>query len=59
LLGEGCQSFQSWLKHYLPGDGSPGVPVVWGAFGCLWLGSPLYLSKSRGAGLWLHTLAIG
>ncbi|MED6240818.1 hypothetical protein ATANTOWER_028705 [Ataeniobius toweri] len=27
-----------------PGGGSPGVPVLWGFFGCLWLGSPPYLS---------------
>ncbi|MEQ2252882.1 hypothetical protein ILYODFUR_026422 [Ilyodon furcidens] len=26
-------------------DGSPGVPVLWGAFGCLWLRSPPYLSQ--------------
>ncbi|MEQ2312510.1 hypothetical protein AMECASPLE_031774 [Ameca splendens] len=28
-----------------PDDGSPGVPVLWEAFGCLWLGSPPYLSR--------------
>ncbi|MEQ2227576.1 hypothetical protein ILYODFUR_039011, partial [Ilyodon furcidens] len=27
-----------------PSGGSPGVPVLWGAFGCLWLSSPPYLS---------------
>ncbi|MEQ2300832.1 hypothetical protein AMECASPLE_029914 [Ameca splendens] len=31
-----------------PSSGSPGVPVLWGAFGCLWLGSPPYLSLVRG-----------
>ncbi|MED6262406.1 hypothetical protein ATANTOWER_019023 [Ataeniobius toweri] len=28
-----------------PGSGSPGVPVLWGSFGCLWLRSPPYLSR--------------
>ncbi|MEQ2288820.1 hypothetical protein AMECASPLE_026638 [Ameca splendens] len=32
----------------VPGDGSPGFPVLWGAFGCLWLGSPLYQSQVQG-----------
>ncbi|MEQ2237395.1 hypothetical protein ILYODFUR_022665 [Ilyodon furcidens] len=31
-----------------PGGGSPGVPVLWGAFECLWLGSPPYLSRVQG-----------
>ncbi|MEQ2256323.1 hypothetical protein ILYODFUR_023088 [Ilyodon furcidens] len=37
---------------------SPGVPVLWGAFGCLWLRSPPYLSQVKGAGLQLLTLTI-
>ncbi|MEQ2233373.1 hypothetical protein ILYODFUR_021072 [Ilyodon furcidens] len=41
-----------------PFGGSPGVLVLWGAFGCLWLRSPLYLSLVQGAGLWLLTLTI-
>ncbi|MEQ2241525.1 hypothetical protein ILYODFUR_026280 [Ilyodon furcidens] len=36
LLWGGCGS---------PGGGSPGVPVLWGTFGCLWLGSPPYPSQ--------------
>ncbi|MEQ2276377.1 hypothetical protein XENORESO_018704 [Xenotaenia resolanae] len=34
------------------GDGSPGVPVLWEAFGCLWLRSPPYLSQVQWG--WYH-----
>ncbi|MEQ2302912.1 hypothetical protein AMECASPLE_011518 [Ameca splendens] len=40
------------------GGGSPRVPVLWGAFGCLGPRSPTCLSQVQGAGLWLLTLAI-
>ncbi|MED6244206.1 hypothetical protein ATANTOWER_031330 [Ataeniobius toweri] len=34
-----------WICSYVePGGGPPGVPVLWGAFGCLWLRSPPCLS---------------
>ncbi|MED6281216.1 hypothetical protein CHARACLAT_018980 [Characodon lateralis] len=38
----------SWGGSGSPGSGSPGVPVLWGAFGCLWLGFPPYLSQVLG-----------
>ncbi|MEQ2185915.1 hypothetical protein GOODEAATRI_023028 [Goodea atripinnis] len=41
-----------------PAGGSPGVPVLWGPFGCLWFRCPPYLSWVQGAGLWLLTLTI-
>ncbi|MEQ2178020.1 hypothetical protein GOODEAATRI_009681 [Goodea atripinnis] len=49
LLWGGCGS---------PGGGSPGVPVLWGAFGCLWLGSPLCPPREHGAGRWVLKLPI-
>ncbi|MEQ2223113.1 hypothetical protein ILYODFUR_033461 [Ilyodon furcidens] len=47
-----CAEKQTHLSQTVacgsPGGGPPGIPVLWGAFGCLWLRSPLCLSWVQG-----------
>ncbi|MED6242201.1 hypothetical protein ATANTOWER_001527 [Ataeniobius toweri] len=50
-LGSCCPSGVLVPGVWLLGVGPPGVPVLWGAFGCLWLRFPLCVSRVRGGRL--------
>ncbi|MED6231742.1 hypothetical protein ATANTOWER_006849 [Ataeniobius toweri] len=54
----GLSSALLWVVCGSNSSGPAGVPVPWGAFGCLWLRCPPCLSLVQGAGLSLLTLTI-